>query len=186
LAEEVASSGGLLSEAVMDAAPMAGMFPARNRIISGLCRGVVLVEAAEKSGALITASHAGEQGRELFAVPGPVDSPASGGCLELIRKGAKLIRNVDDVLEDLAGIGGATGRAVGDAPKAAPLPPLPAPPELDGDGRRVWEFLDGRPRYVDEIARELRLSVPELSRVLTGLELKKVIRRLPGNQYERR
>jgi len=173
----------------MGTSPQAGMFPARNRIISGLCRGVILVEAAEKSGALITARHAGEQGRDVFAVPGPVDSPASAGCLRLLREGAKLVRHVDDVLEDLGGIGGAAaadGQQAGtaDAPSTT-LPPLP-PPQLDGDGRRVWEFLDGRPRHVDEMAQQLGLGVPELSRLLMHLEMKKVIRRLPGNQYERR
>jgi DNA processing protein len=190
LADEVAASGALLSESPMGTSPQAGMFPARNRIISGLARGVILVEAAEKSGALITASHAGEQGRDVFAVPGPVDSPASAGCLRLLRNGAKLIRDVDDVLEDLGGIGGAAGAKrlpaePGESAPAPALPPLP-PPQLDGDGRRVWEFLDGRPRHVDEMAQQLGLGVPELSRLLVQLEMKKAIRRLPGNQYERR
>jgi DNA processing protein len=104
LAEEVQAKGALLTEAAMLMEPMACMFPQRNRIISGLVRAVIVVEAAEKSGALITASHAADQGREVFAVPGPVDSPASAGTLQLLRKGAKLARNAGDIIEDLRGI----------------------------------------------------------------------------------
>src|SRR5262249_34255411 len=99
LAEQVAAAPPLLPEAPLHKEPMAGMFPARNRIISGLSRGVVVVEAAETSGALITARHALEQGREVFALPGPVDSAASSGTLKLLRDGAKLIRNASDLLE---------------------------------------------------------------------------------------
>ena len=104
LAARVAEHGALVTETPMMVAPQPGMFPARNRIISGLSRAVIVVEANAKSGALITATHAGEQGREVFAVPGPADSAASAGCLELIRKGARLVRNADDVIEDLKGI----------------------------------------------------------------------------------
>src|SRR5207237_9179565 len=104
LAREVEASGALLSEAAMRQDPMAGMFPARNRLISGLSRGVVIVEAAERSGALITAEHAAEQGKPVFAVPGPLDSPASAGVHQLVRKGAILIRGVEDILEELDGV----------------------------------------------------------------------------------
>ena len=90
LAKQVQANGALISESAMLMEPMAGMFPARNRIISGLSQAVVVVEAAEKSGALITAEHAAEQGREVFAIPGAVDSPYSGGTLKLLRQGAKL------------------------------------------------------------------------------------------------
>ena len=104
LAAEVAASGALVTESCMDMAPMADLFPKRNRIIAGMSRAVVVIEAAEKSGALITARLAIEQGREVFAVPGQVDSAASLGSLQLLRKGAKLVRNADDVLEDLQGL----------------------------------------------------------------------------------
>jgi DNA processing protein len=178
LAAAVAASGALVSEAPMRMEPMAGMFPARNRIISGLCRAVVIVEAADKSGALITARHAAEQGREVFAVPGAVDSPASAGSLHLLRQGAKLVRNADDILEDLQAL-----PALDPVESAADAPTGP-PPNLDEAQRRIWEALAER-RTVDDLAFEMRLGVGELSRHLMTLELKKIIRRLPGNWYER-
>jgi DNA processing protein len=187
LAGEIcAGRGALVSETPMAMDPLPGMFPARNRIISGLSRGVVVVEADEKSGALITATHALEQGREVFAVPGPADSPTSAGCLRMIRDGARLVRSAEDILEDLTGVAPPTEPAGASAgPAAAPRPAGP-PPGLDDEQRRVWDSLGDRPRFADELTRELGLPVGELARVLMSLEMKKVIRRLPGNQYERR
>jgi len=183
LAEQVKAQGALLSESAMRMEPMAELFPARNRIISGLSRGVVVIEAGEKSGALITASHAADQGREVFAVPGPVDSPASAGTLALLRKGAKLVRHAGDVIEDLRGIAPLIAADAGSQsqPAVAALPP----PGLDPLHEKIWEFLGPQPKYVDEIARHVGLSVPHLSRALMLLEMKKIVRRLPGNQYER-
>jgi DNA processing protein len=178
LAAGVAASGALISEASMRTAPLAELFPARNRIISGLSRAVVIVEAAEKSGALITARLAAEQGRECFAVPGPVDSPASAGSLHLLREGAKLVRHADDILEDLQAL-----PALGLGPSTPPAPAGP-PPNLDETQRRIWDALEER-RTVDELSRQMQLTLGELSRHLMTLELKKVIRRLPGNWYER-
>jgi DNA processing protein len=178
LAGEVQAAGALLTEASMDMDPMAFMFPARNRLISGLSRGVVIIEAAERSGALITASHAAEQGRPVFAIPGPIDSPASGGTHALIRKGAILIRGVEDILEELQGL------PVAETPVAAPPPPAP-PPELDETQRRIWDFLADQTRHVDEMAQGLGLNVSQLTGALMRLEMKKVVRRLPGNRYER-
>jgi DNA processing protein len=174
LAREVESSGALLSEAAMAMEPLAALFPARNRIISGLARGVVIVEAAERSGALITARLAAEQGRAVFAVPGPVDSAASAGALKLLRDGATLVRGVEDIIEELEGV-------------AATVPPVrkEAPPGLDETQRRLWDFLAEQPRHVDELSRHLGLAVPELARLLMRLEMNKVLRRLPGNLYER-
>jgi DNA processing protein len=163
---------------------------------------VIVVEANAKSGALITATHAGEQGREVFAVPGAADSPASAGCLDLLRKGARLIRNADDVLEDLKGISTADYRQPanpererrGDSPthpvadtpgSPEPAPPPPPLPTLDPTQQRVYDALDAK-RHADELVRQLSLSAGDLSRTLMQLELKKIIRRLPGNFYERR
>jgi len=105
LARRIAPERGcLISETPLQTPPQAGMFPARNRLISGLSLAVVLVEAGERSGALITARHALEQGREVFALPGNMDSGTSAGCLALLRQGARLIRSVDDLLDDLRGL----------------------------------------------------------------------------------
>jgi DNA processing protein len=185
LAEEIVNSGGaLMTEASMLMEPMAGMFPARNRIISGLSRAVVLVEAADKSGALITARHAAEQGREVFAVPGPVDSIASAGTLQLLRNGAKLVRHAGDVLDDVAGIAPLA------VPQSASEPAQPAPafksapPNLDAVQQAIWDFLT-EPRSVDDLCRGVARPIAELTGMLMNLELKRVVRRLPGNVYER-
>jgi DNA processing protein len=203
LAARCAEHGAVVTETPMTVAPQPGMFPARNRIISGLSRAVIVVEANAKSGALITATHAAEQGREVFAVPGAADSSASAGCLELIRKGARLIRNADDVIEDLQGIAVPEYPASGgllSSPSASQSgtrkPPVPArehgadaprspAPVLDPAQQRVFDALEAR-RHADELVRELGLSVGDLSRILMQLELKKVVRKLPGNFYERR
>jgi DNA processing protein len=175
LADEVAASGAVLSESAMDVGPLAPLFPARNRIISGLARGVVIVEAAERSGALITARHAAEQGRAAFAVPGPVDSESSGGANGLIRQGAVLVRSAEDIREELEGVSAVT------QPPATAAPP----PGLDEVQRRLWEFLAGPARHLDEMAQQLGMGIPQLTGALMMLEMKKVVRRLPGNRYER-
>jgi DNA processing protein len=162
------------------------MFPARNRIISGLSRAVVIVEAAERSGALITASHAGVQGRTVFAVPGAIDNPASAGANALIRDGAILARGVDDILEELHGVSQMSmrGKTAVTTRPAAPLEPVP-PPNLDPTQRSVWDFLASEVRTLDDMAQQLGMAVPLLSTTLMVLEMKKLIRRLPGNRYER-
>jgi DNA processing protein len=174
LAQEIEAAGGLFSESPMAMEPLAGMFPARNRLISGLSRGVVVVEAAERSGALITARHAAEQGRAVFAVPGPVDSAASAGTLKLLRDGATLVRSAEDIVEELDGV--------------APIvpPPSAAPPApLDDRQRQIWDRLAEQSLHVDDIARHLGLSPPQAAAALMAMEMKKAIRRLPGNRYER-
>lgn len=198
LAREIAAGRGcLVSETPMGMDPQPGMFPARNRIISGLSRAVIVVEANARSGAIITARHAAEQGREVYAVPGRVDDPTSAGCLELVRGGARLVRTADDVIEDLRGIAplepanrrrqpaGGPATPVHRPPADAggsPDPPLPPLSEVE---RRVYDALAAR-RHADELARELGLPVADLSRTLMQLELKRVVRRQPGNYYERR
>src|SRR5438477_8060730 len=161
LASQVETAGALLTEATMDQEPLPTTFPARNRIISGLSRAVVVVEAAEKSGALITASHAAEQGRPVFAVPGPIDSPASGGTNALIRQGAVLCRGVEDVLEELQGIPAPV--PPGAEAAAVPAAPVGPPPGLDEEQRRVWELLAEGPRHVDELVQRLGVGVSQVS-----------------------
>lgn len=173
LADAVAKSGAVVSEACMRMEPMPGMFPSRNRIISGLSRAVVVVEAGTKSGALITARHAGEQGREVFVIPGNVDSAASAGSLELLRKGARLVRHAADILEDLRGI--------------APLiedSQVSKKPKLDAAGSRVWDLL-AEPLTIDELSRLADVPVSQLAGQLMTFELQGIIRKLPGNVYER-
>jgi DNA processing protein len=180
LAEEVEKSGALVTESSMKQEPLAGLFPARNRIISGLSKAVVLVEAAEKSGALITASLAADQGRHVLAVPGPIDSEASGGTNNLIRKGAALCRGVEDILEEVEGVSARVA-----AEKDAPPVPAPTPPNLEGDQARVWGLLSSGSQHLDELVRQLGLGVGALSGMLLTMEMKKLVRRLPGNRYER-
>lgn len=179
LAAEVAASGALVTESCMLIEPMATLFPARNRIISGLSRAVVVIEAAERSGALITARLAAEQGREVFAVPGPVDNAASAGTLQLLRKGATMVRNADDILEDLQELPALAEPRAHDVPLVAQ-----PPPGLDDVQLKIWQALAER-RMVDDLAFELSIPISDLTRQLTTLELKKVIRRLPANVYER-
>ena len=147
---------------------------------------MVVVEAAQKSGALITAHHAAVQGRSVLAVPGPVESAASEGTNALIREGAVLCRGVEDVLEELQGIPTLAETVSQPASRGTNCQPVPQPPpELDEVQRRVWEFLADQARHLDEMAQQLGLAVPQLAGVLLTLEMKKAVRRLPGNRYER-
>jgi DNA processing protein len=185
LGREIETSGAVLTETSMEQKPLAGLFPVRNRIISGLSKIIVLIEAAQKSGALITASHAADQGRTVMAVPGSVDAPSSGGTHELIRKGAVLCRGVDDILEELHGV---SAMAVAEK-KAASVPAAPAapsgpPPGLDDTQRRIWETLTEACHF-DELVQRLGLAVPQVSEALMRMDLRKAVRRLPGNRYER-
>jgi DNA processing protein len=174
LAQEIERAGALVSEAGMAMEPLAHLFPPRNRLISGLSRGVVIVEAAERSGALITARQAAEQGRAVFAIPGPADSPASAGTNALIRQGAILVRGMEDIVEELEGVA-TTVKEV--------LPTMP--PGLDDGQRQLWELLKQQPQHVDDLARQANRPIHEVAGALMMLEMKKAVRRLPGNLYER-
>jgi DNA processing protein len=185
LAREVEAAGAVLTETRMEQEPLPGLFPVRNRIISGLAKVVVLIEAAQKSGALITARHAAEQGRTVMAVPGPVDAPSSDGTHELIRNGGVLCRGVEDVLEELHGVSAmaTAAKKAASAPAAPPAPSGP-PPGLDDTQRRIWDMLTGA-CHLDHLVQRLGLTVPQVSGALMMMEMKKVVRRLPGNRYER-
>ena len=185
LAREIEASGALLTESKMEQEPLAGLFPVRNRIISGLSKVVVLIEAAEKSGALITAHHAADQGRTVMAVPGSVESASSGGVHDLIRKGAVLCRGVEDILEELHGVSAmATAEKKAASAHAAPPAPSGPPQGLDEDQRRIWESLT-EACHLDQLVQQLGLAVPQVSGALMMMEMKKAVRRLPGNRYER-
>ncbi|MGB9919450.1 MAG: DNA-processing protein DprA [Moorellales bacterium] len=172
LYEAVASRGVLVTEYPLGTQPRPWHFPARNRIISGLTLGVVVVEAGSRSGALITADLALEQGREVFAVPGPVTSPYSQGCNELIKQGAKLVQTVADILEEY---GLETGPAV--ASKNSGLR------GLGGPEKRVLRLLRGGPVQFEELAEVSGYNTTELAQILTFLEVRGLVQALPGKQY---
>ncbi len=185
LAKQVEENGALLTEFNMRMEPLPQLFPGRNRIISGLSRGVIIVEAQQKSGALITARHAGEQGREVFAVPGPVDSIASSGALQLLREGAKLVRDAKDVLEDLQGVSPLVSSEETSSHTSANTPTASQPPpNMSEEDLRIWEFVKEQPRQLDEIVQALDIPVSQLTGKLMMLEMKGILRKLPGNRYE--
>ena len=179
LADEVIQHGAVISESPPRSPPISGAFPQRNRIISGLCLGVIVVEASERSGALITARHAMEQGREVFAVPGRVDSRASRGCHRLIRDGAKLVETVDDVLEELGPLVEATPRDDGRAIRH------PIELQLNEPEQAVLAAVTDEPTSIDAVVAASGLSVPNVLSTISVLEMKKLIRRVSGNRVMR-
>ncbi len=180
LARALTESGGIVSEMPMRQSPLAGLFTQRNRIISGLCLGVVVVEATPRSGSLSTARHAMEQNREVFAVPGPVDSLSSRGCHRLIRDGARLVETVDDVLEEL----GPLSREIRAAPDEPPVR-HPAELALSDSERDLLGHLGDEPTGVDELIGRTQLTASQVMATLSVLELKRLVRRLPGHRFVR-
>lgn len=178
LYERLAADGGLLSEYRLGTQPLAHHFPVRNRIISGLSRAVVVIQAPRTSGALITARLAMEQGREVLAVPGNVTDARQDGCHELIRDGAVLCRDADDVLAALnferRGAGGAGSR-----PADAELP------TLSEHEAAVLQPIGLEPRTIDDLIEATGFATPEVQSALVTLELKSIVRRLPGNRFVR-
>ncbi len=180
LAEEVAGQGALLSEFRPDAKPRSGMFPQRNRLVSGLALGVVVIEAPARSGALITARFAGEQGRDVYALPGPVTARASQGCHQLLRDGATLIRSAEDILE---GIG----------PLAAAIPHAPgrelrngAELLLNEQERTVLEAIGAEATALDAVLGSSRLPPHRVLATISVLESRGLVRRLSGQYVARR
>jgi DNA processing protein len=179
LAEEVVAHGALVSESPPRSQPLAGTFPQRNRLISGMSLGVIVVEAAERSGALITARHAMEQGREVFAVPGNVDGRASRGCHQLIRDGAKLVESADDVLEELGPLVEAAPRDDGQVIHH------PAELLLNEQEQQVLSAIGGEATSIDRIVSQSGLPVPQVLSTLSVLEMRRLIRRLSGTTVAR-
>ncbi|MBT6119367.1 MAG: DNA-protecting protein DprA, partial [Rhodospirillaceae bacterium] len=173
--------GAILAEHPPGTVPQARHFPFRNRIISGLSLGTLVVEAAKRSGSLITARLAGEQGREVFAVPGSPLDPRCGGTNDLIRQGAVLTESATDVAETLPGVGGLRRPT---RPQAEPAenPSEDADSAAEEARKKVVEALGPAPVPVDEIVRQCHLSPSVVSTVLLELELAGRLERHPGNQ----
>lgn len=215
LMEKIAASGAVVSEFPVQTLPFAHNFPRRNRIISGLSLGVLIAEAAEKSGALITADCALEQGKEVFAVPGKIDSPTSRGVHHLIKQGAKLIVCVEDILEELKphllshlkrnDVPAAEEEQKADdkllmlrlrsASTLSPSTPLgmvskqsASNHEVEGlteQERFIYEQMGDRPVHIDELTHRCGLTTPLTTAVLMQMELKRLIRQLPGKWFTR-
>ena len=182
LYHELSERGAILSEVPLGTKPQARHFPRRNRIISGMARGTVVVEASLKSGSLITARMALEQGREVFAVPGSPSDPRAAGCNKLIKDGANLTQNGDDVLDVL--------RPILSSPLSEPKPqdfqqkalPFPDEPEMEKARGLIQEMLSPAPVTVDELVRNCQFSPATVSLVLLELELAGRLERHPGNR----
>ncbi len=173
LIEKMAAAGAVISEFPLGTQPAPAHFPVRNRVISGLAQAVVVVEAGIKSGSLITARHALEQGREVWAVPGPVGAPMSAGCNQLIKEGARLLSSPRDLLE----------------PGALPPGPGPATPRPEDPGElnpaeaELLKHLGPEPQHIDVIARASGLDHGALSTLLLNLVLAERVVELPGKHY---
>ena len=175
LVEDIAASGTVLTEFSPKAKPDRWTFPQRNRVISGLTRGTIVVEAGERSGALITAKAATQQGREVFAVPGSLTNAKSRGAHRLIQKGAKLIVNVDDVLEEFPDL----QETLGSGSQRASQQDVELPPVE----RKVFDALDYEPIHFDDLVERTGSSTTEVSLALFQLVARDLVKELSGNRY---
>jgi len=178
LAHEIAGQGALVSEFPLGTAPNRALFPQRNRLISGISLGTVVVEAARRSGSLITARLAAEQGREVFAIPGSIHNPLSRGCHQLIRQGAKLVEAADDIVAELAPLAGHLLEAA-DEPGA----PRETSNDADQEYVKLLEALGHDPVSTDELVERSGLTINQVSSMLLILELEGKIEKLSGGRY---
>lgn len=182
MSQQIAASGAIISEFPLGTPPEPGNFPVRNRIISGLSLGVVVVEAAAKSGSLITARMALEQGRQVFAVPGPIDRPGVEGTHRLIKEGAKLVERAEDIIEELLPMVAARSPVEAVVRKGSPTS---LHPELSEREKQLWELLGMDPVHIDAIARQLEFSVSQTAELLLRLEIRGLVKQLPGTFFTR-
>jgi DNA processing protein len=182
LARQIAGEGALISEFPVGTPPLAENFPRRNRIISGLSLGTLVVEAALRSGSLISARNAGEQGREVFAIPGSIHNPLARGCHHLIRQGAKLVETAQDVIDELGAL------AVACLEQHNPGPPDEHPDqarELDGDYLQLLDNIEFESTSIDQLVTSSGLTPAEVSSMLLQLEMSGYIASSPGGIYNR-
>lgn len=181
LLEKIVDSGAAVSEFPMSMKPLKGNFPRRNRVVSGLSLGTLVVEAPKSSGALITAGYALNQGREVFAIPGQIFSEMSGGTHDLIKQGAKLVESVDDILEEL--------------PPSEPQPVTEEDVEiveermelqLSPDEKSVWKVVGPSAIHIDDISRKAELPPYKVSASLVMLELKGLVQQSAGNMFTKK
>ena len=180
LGDRMAAQGAVISEYPLGRPPDRQTFPYRNRIVAGMTMGLIVVEAGEKSGAVITANAALEQGRHVFAVPGRIDNPAARGCHALIKTGAKLVETIDDIIDDLQML--IPKKIDQQASNLKKTPDLMLSPEEAA----IVKALGGCGRQVDELARDCGLSAARLNSILLGLEMKRIVKTLPGRLVELR
>lgn len=190
LADEIEPCGALISEFPMQTPPHKENFPRRNRIISGLSLGVVVVEAAQRSGALITAGFALEQGREVFAVPGRAGSFTSKGTHSLIKEGAKLVETSEDIMEELAPVLERYSRDIDIEPKLEkslePVSDEPHPrPRLNEEERMIYDSLSEEPSHIDEVVGRTNLPPSQVLSTLTKLQIRRLVKELPGKMFVR-
>lgn len=187
LFEEIAQNGAIISEFPMACQPNKQNFPMRNRIISGLSLGVVVIEAPQRSGALITAFHALEQGREVFSVPGKADSFTSRGTHQLLREGAKLVESADDIIEELEPVlKDKIKEFKANSPVADQTEKTKTSPnKLTDEEKKIYDLVSESPLHLEEITHKSQLPVNKTSGILTMLELKGWVRQLSGKVFVR-
>lgn len=181
LARRIAERGALVSEFPPGTPPMAENFPRRNRLISGLSLGTLVVEAARRSGSLISARFALEQGREVFAIPGSIHNPLARGCHHLIRQGAKLVETAQDIMDELA----ALAAFCSDAEASAALLQPAETPQLAEEYAQLLEFIGFDDTSIDTLVERTHLTPAEVSSMLLQLEMNGYIAASPGGLYNR-
>lgn len=205
LYEDIIRNGSIVSEFFPNTPPLKQNFPARNRIVSGLCQGVVVIEAGERSGAIITGELALKQDREVFAVPGSIFSSESRGCHKLIKSGAKLVEDIDDILEEFSNYFDLLGAKKNlneefsssrnldthgsnrkyDRKKLSGNNDNNVYNELEEDHRKVYEFIGFRPKSLEEIVKFTNFGVKKVLQIITNLQLRQLIEEKNFNKYKR-